>query len=505
VIIHADILDWAATYTGEPFHAAFLDAPYELREIDGRELDRILGNMEYETGKKGFMGRAWDGTGSVFRAVFWEAIARHLYPGGFIVVFGGTLNDDLISLAMRRAGLRKYHKALAWCNLSGFPKATAIAPQLDRAAGAAPTVVGTRKHAPKFAAKDFGYREKDNGYNSRERESFDLTTATTDAARAWEGHRYGLQALKPAADPILIFQKPYDGKPVRSIATTGSGALNIAGGRVGVERDRTTPRSDALHADSFSLGTNWSGKVDETEREGRWPANLALVHHPLCNGTCHEQCPVRVLGEQSGTSSSSDHVRHNEEHKSVAKGRDKPHNTSGLQDTGTAARMFLNASWMYERLEEAAPVHYTPKASTAERDAGLGSFAATTVDDGRQVQIDNAYQRGETERLNTHTCIKPIALCKWLATLLLPPVEYAPRRLLVPCCGSGSEVIGGFLAGFEDVVGIEKEAEYVAIARARLDWWQTAARRLMTTEPDVILAMEEMAGERTLFDGLDTD
>lgn len=500
-LIQADILDWAATYQGEPFHAALLDAPYELREIDQAELDLILGEMDYETGAKGFMGRRWDGTGLVFRPALWRAIAQHLLPGAFIFVFGGTLNDDLISLAMRRAGLRRFHKALAWVNLSGFPKATRIDVALDKAAGAEREIVGQRQHAPKFAAKDFGYREKDNGYNSRDRESFDVTAPATPEAAAWQGHRYGLQALKPAADPILIFQKPYAGRPVDSIARTGAGALNIAEARIGTSKrvpgSLSTQNGGAL-GHLAGLGIKSPDHIGQNPDIGRWPSNLCLVHHPACNGTCHEQCPVRRLGEQSGE-------------RPAKRGADasgnaiygtpiRTHNATSPNDTGTAARMFLNADWMHERLEAADPAFYASKASTAEREAGLDGFDPTTVGDGRQTPIDNAYQRGETSRRNPHPTVKNIALTKWLATLLLPPVEYAPRRLLVPFAGVGSEILGAHLAGWEQIVGVEREAEYVAIARARLDWWQTAARRLMTTDPEAILDHQELAGERTLFD-----
>ena len=52
-----------------------------------------------------------------------------------------------------------------------------------------------------------------------------------------------------------------------------------------------------------------------------------------------------------------------------------------------------------------------------------------------------------------------------LARLIMPP---SGGRLLVPFCGSGSEMIGAILAGWTDVTGIEREAEYVEIARARV-------------------------------------
>ena len=72
---------------------------------------------------------------------------------------------------------------------------------------------------------------------------------------------------------------------------------------------------------------------------------------------------------------------------------------------------------------------------------------------------------------NDHPCAKPLALCWYLATLILPPVRETPRRLLVPFCGMGSEIIGALLAGWDEVVGIEMEQNYIDIAEWRIRHW----------------------------------
>jgi site-specific DNA-methyltransferase (adenine-specific) len=72
-----------------------------------------------------------------------------------------------------------------------------------------------------------------------------------------------------------------------------------------------------------------------------------------------------------------------------------------------------------------------------------------------------------------HPCIKPLSLTTWLARLILPPTPGAV--VLVPFAGTGSEMIGALQAGWAHVVGIEREAEYVATARARLAHWCPAS------------------------------
>ena len=73
--------------------------------------------------------------------------------------------------------------------------------------------------------------------------------------------------------------------------------------------------------------------------------------------------------------------------------------------------------------------------------------------------------RSERGEGNTHPTVKPLKLCEYLARLILPPTN---GNLLVPFCGSGSEMIGALQVGWEDVTGIDNNDEYVAIAERRI-------------------------------------
>jgi 16S rRNA G966 N2-methylase RsmD len=68
--------------------------------------------------------------------------------------------------------------------------------------------------------------------------------------------------------------------------------------------------------------------------------------------------------------------------------------------------------------------------------------------------------------------VKPLSLTTWLAKLLLPPAEYAPRRILIPFAGTASEGIGAMLAGWDEIVMIEQDVEYCKLAEARLKYWE---------------------------------
>jgi DNA modification methylase len=114
------------------------------------------------------------------------------------------------------------------------------------------------------------------------------------------------------------------------------------------------------------------------------------------------------------------------------------------------------------------------KASRREREAGLDGLEPQSANDGRNTPIDYPLRRGKTRR-NDHPTVKPLDLCRYLAALLLPPASVAPRRLLVPFSGSGSEMIGAEQAGWDEVVGIEQNHHYCEIAKLRLEYWRTAA------------------------------
>ena len=109
---------------------------------------------------------------------------------------------------------------------------------------------------------------------------------------------------------------------------------------------------------------------------------------------------------------------------------------------------------------------FCAKASRAEREFGCEHLPEKLNDAGEPTGIHNH-----------HTTVKPIALNRYLAGLILPPAHCAPRRLLVPYSGVGSEVIGALRAGWDYVTGIELEDgsedrdNYTEISEARIKRW----------------------------------
>ena len=418
-IYNQDVIEWAKEYSKGKFHALITDTPYNLDSITKRFGKKGSAPAKHGTdgvfsrSSKGFMGQKWD-TDIAFQPETWELLGEHLYPGAFGMAFSGSRTWHRMAVAIEDAGFIIHPTIFGWLNGQGFPKATNIHKQLKKKG--------------------------------------------SEDAEAWEGHRYGLQALKPAVEPIIVFQKPYEGRPLDSIIETGAGAINIDGGRIPLATN-----------DEYTINTFDDGAK------------------PWGNGAGHKYTSrkVETLSNHSRSSKSakskgiygdsSEQETHQTDGQKIGRWPANYILSEGLWDA-PEARYFFNVQ---EQIDNADPIYYCGKVSTKERNAGLddlderrGSLDYRPNDDeskGLQSRLHNATIKGR----NPHPTLKPIALARYLATLLLPPEMYAPRRILVPFSGSGSEMIGCALAGWEHIVGIEFDTEngYVDMAHKRMEYW----------------------------------
>ena len=115
---------------------------------------------------------------------------------------------------------------------------------------------------------------------------------------------------------------------------------------------------------------------------------------------------------------------------------------------------------------------YCPKASKQERNAGLKGLPIKRPDHRHEGKMGMWDRKGIQPQENPHPAIKPLALCRYLANLILPPERDTPRKLIVPYSGSGSEMVGAMMVGWDEVLGIELDPEYVEIAQRRIAHWR---------------------------------
>jgi DNA modification methylase len=79
---------------------------------------------------------------------------------------------------------------------------------------------------------------------------------------------------------------------------------------------------------------------------------------------------------------------------------------------------------------------------------------------------DNDRDRFTKTARNIHPTVKPLSLMRYLVKLITPPRGI----VLDPFAGTGTTLCAAQSEGF-DFLGIEREADYVAIAEARLKEW----------------------------------
>jgi len=115
------------------------------------------------------------------------------------------------------------------------------------------------------------------------------------------------------------------------------------------------------------------------------------------------------------------------------------------QNGGTAARFF-----------------YVPKASKADRDAGLDGLEPQRADPG--ALRDGSNREKDVLRKNNHPTVKPTDLMRYLCRLVTPPGGV----VLDPFMGSGSTGRAAGLEGFQ-FIGVERDPAYFEIAQRRVN------------------------------------
>ncbi len=381
---------------------------------------------------------------------------------------------------------------------SGFPKSTAIGKMIDKQAGMEREILSVVKGGGRLSG-DSDYQSTDYGSSWN---GVKITAPATPEAAQYEG--YGT-SLAPSYEPIVIARAPRQGHTYADCALRfGTGAINVDGSRIGVDESDPNKRQETggykpiIDEPEHIFGKGmYSRTRPATLSLGRWPKNTILTHHPACtDAQCVPVCHVRVMGEQSGELTSGARTGQ----PAFIGGKGIFSGSGGRASwfdasTGTAARFF-------------AQFRYVPKTANWERDAGLGDYPLQNVgmmeDDNYPIETGSGNLR-DTKRRNPHPTVKPIQLLEYLANLLKPPIANA--RLFVPFSGSGSEMIGAMLAGWNDITGIEQSGEYILIARARLKWWagfdtyeQARASAQSETRGKVMEQKAQAAGQLSLFD-----
>jgi hypothetical protein len=80
--------------------------------------------------------------------------------------------------------------------------------------------------------------------------------------------------------------------------------------------------------------------INACRNNGRWPTNVLLVHGPSCHMSCQPDCPVRIISQQSGHSTSKPHSGDGKPLDTRGTGWGFRRMPSNFNDSGTASRFF---------------------------------------------------------------------------------------------------------------------------------------------------------------------
>ena len=400
-----------------------------MKEMPDNSVDSIVTDPPYELG---FMGKSWDASGIAFNIEVWQQALRVLKPGGHLIAFSGSRTYHRMAVAIEDAGF-EIRDQIMWVYGSGFPKSHNISKGLDKSEN-----------------KEVWENNQYGGGNSKCEQCGKwmisgspcqcpkpVVEFKSEAAKQWNG--WGT-ALKPAHEPMVLARKPLIGTVANNVLTYGTGGLNIDASRVGIaEGDEPSAGKRTAtfgNQDTVSGGDGSGGWVASS---GRWPANV--IHDgsdEVVELFPDSNAPKQYDKKKAGwLTPGSTHEINELQSKEYG-------------DSGSAARFF-----------------YCAKASKRDRNEGLDGFEAKYVarDNGFSDKISDTNK----PRANHHPTVKPTTLMQYLVRLVTPP----NGTVLDPFMGSGSTGKACAYEGF-DFIGIEQSAEYVEIARARIEYVNTA-------------------------------
>lgn len=398
-----------------------------MRTLPDASVDAVVTDPPYGLS---FMGKRWDY--DVPTTEVWAECLRVLKPGGHLLAFAGTRTQHRMAVRIEDAGF-EIRDMIAWVYGSGFPKSLDVSKAIDKAAGAEREVVGVIPDR---------WTGKGNALNfSTDRPQSDVLVTgapATPEAQQWAG--WGT-ALKPALEPITMARKPLEDTVAANVLAHGTGGINLDGCRVGTEERHNLAAGNKANGNSLNMSRLGMPRDAEGETvSGRWPANL--IH----DGS---EEVVGLFPDAGGGYG----VRGGRAGATVGDfGMGATMETVGFGDTGSAARFF-----------------YTAKASKADRDAGCEGLEAKQScadyrpnDDGTH-GLQSRLHGASTKGGNHHPTVKPTDLMRYLCRLVTPPGGV----VLDPFMGSGSTGKAAMLEGF-GFIGIEREAQYHAIAERRI-------------------------------------
>lgn len=305
-VIYGDNIEVMSSLKENYFDSCISDFPYNLK----------------------FMGKKWD-TQSNFYG-WCKLRAKELYriikPGGYVLIFGHPKSNHRMKSAFEDVGFNIVDE-IDWIYASGFPKNQDISKMFDKDVG-----VKRNKILNPLANKQTGQQAGKGLSGSRQNNTYIEPIPISDLAKQWDGWK--TSGLKPAHEPITVFQKSLKGKYIDNIKEYNCGAMNI---------------------DACRIPTSQEDKASPANEIGRFPSNI--IFDNIMGQELDGQSGIRKSGTSNGNATIGENSHGNIT--PLKRGKLIPRN-----DIGGASRFFLNID------NDMLPFMYCSKASKKEKGEG---------------------------------------------------------------------------------------------------------------------------------------
>ena len=425
------------------------DCIEEMKLLEPNSVDAIVTDPPYGLS---FMGKNWDK--GVPAIPFWKEMIRVLKPGGFLLAFGGTRTYHRMACAIEDAGF-EIRDCMQWLYGSGFPKSLNIGKQVDKMNGRNP------KHYKKMGEY---LMEKITDSDSICAKKIGYSPALV---RFWRlGERI------PNKKTWLKLKEEYNlNNNFDDLIEKAEAEREI------IEKKSRTPVNDGSREVFGTYGKDASitkPNLPEAKEWEGWGTALKPANEPIVvarKPLSEKNVALNVLKWGTG-GINIDACRipaGDTDRKDYGRNKDIPYmpesNSLGKFNKNTAykrpeagrfpANIILDEE-AGKILGEPSKFFYCAKASKSERNFGLCDYLGLDKD---FIEKNNI----KIELKNSHPTVKPIKLMEYLIKL----VSRNGATVLDPFTGSGTTGIACIKLN-RKFIGIEKEEEYVKIAKARI-------------------------------------
>jgi hypothetical protein len=418
------------------------DCLERLRELQDCSVDACVTDPPYGLS---FMGKAWDY--DVPQAAVWREVLRVLKPGGHLLAFAGTRTQHRMAVQIEDAGF-EIRDMIAWVYGSGFPKSLDVSKAIDKL---------DAKEDQELRRLRFTAWVRGTGVSSREINEATGTNMgghyTTAASQPAIMTREHLEACRPLLGEVPEWvEREAD---IRSVESRNMAEREV----VGQQEMR----------DTSEVRIAVTANADQYDASARRVVNITTPATPAAQqwsgwGTALKPAlePITVARKPLGGTVAANVLRHGT----------GAINVDGCRVGDSSGRWPANL--IHDGSEEV--VELFPMQMSGSRAAGVRmgmGFHGADGDGGPAIQGSSGSaarffycakaSKADRGAENVHPTVKPTDLMRYLVRLVTPPGGV----VLDPFMGSGSTGKAAVLEGFR-FIGIEREADYLEIARGRI-------------------------------------